>query len=166
MAVVQATEPMSFRLTKLLPFRRILIGLMRFLYCRVCGMDLHPTCQFSTTTKFDLTNPKGVHVGEQSYVAFGVTILTHDYTRGIRRHTRIGRWCFIGCRSIILPGITIGDGSIVGAGAVVVKDVPPRCIVAGNPAKIIRSDIEVGPFGRFPDATETQRREMKEFGLD
>lgn len=76
-------------------------------------------------------------------------ILAHDTTRRLHRHTRIGRRCFVGARPLILPGITIGDGSIVAAGAVVTRDVPPASVVAGNPAKVIRSDIEVGPYGRF-----------------
>ncbi len=45
---------------------------------------------------------------------------------------------FIGARSIILKGVRIGKGSIVGAGSVVSADVPPNCIVAGNPARMIR----------------------------
>ena len=51
---------------------------------------------------------------------------------------RIGNDVWIGARVIILPGITIGDGSIIGAGSVVTKNVPNYSIVAGNPAKIIR----------------------------
>ncbi len=50
----------------------------------------------------------------------------------------IGNDVWIGCFSIILKGVTIGEGAIVGAGSVVTKDVPPWTIVAGNPAKIIR----------------------------
>ena len=46
---------------------------------------------------------------------------------------------FIGARSIILKGVTIGRHSVVGAGYVVLKDVPDNCIVAGNPAKIIKN---------------------------
>lgn len=46
---------------------------------------------------------------------------------------------FIGARSIILKGVTIGEHSIVGAGSVVSKSVPDNCIVAGNPAKIVKS---------------------------
>ena len=42
----------------------------------------------------------------------------------------------------ILKGVTIGDGAIVAAGAVVTKDVPPKCIVAGVPARIIRENID------------------------
>ena len=50
----------------------------------------------------------------------------------------IGDDVFIGARSIILKGVTIGQGAIVGAGSVVTKDVPPRAIVAGNPAKVVK----------------------------
>jgi acetyltransferase-like isoleucine patch superfamily enzyme len=68
----------------------------------------------------------------------------------------VGENCFIGGRSMILPGVEIGDNSIVAAGAIVTKSVPPRSIVAGNPAVVVRSDIEVGAYGRFltADATE------------
>ena len=50
----------------------------------------------------------------------------------------IGDHVFIGARSIILKGVTIGEKAIVAAGSVVVKDVPPLTIVAGNPAKVIK----------------------------
>lgn len=49
----------------------------------------------------------------------------------------IGNRVWIGYRAIILPGITIGEGAVVGAGAVVTKDVDPFAIVAGNPARKI-----------------------------
>ena len=47
--------------------------------------------------------------------------------------------CIIGAKALILPGVTIGEGAFVAAGAVVTKDVPDWCIVAGAPAKIIRT---------------------------
>ena len=58
---------------------------------------------------------------------------------------RIGNDVWIGCLSIILKGVTIGEGAIVGAGSVVSKDVPPFTIVAGNPARVVR---ELGPDER------------------
>ena len=59
---------------------------------------------------------------------------------------------------MIMPGVTVGDESIVAAGAVVFDDVPPRSIVAGNPARVIRSDIKVGRFGRLDGADDNTRR--------
>ncbi|MDF8335546.1 acyltransferase [Novosphingobium sp. HBC54] len=136
-----------------------LLWLQRFInkariafYNRFWGMDLHPTVKVSLTAKLDRTYPKGVHIKAYSYITFGATILTHDRTRGIYKDTVIEENCFIGARAIIMPGITVGHNSIVGAGAVVTKDVPPRSIVAGNPAEIIRTDIEVGRYGRFLSA--------------
>ena len=49
---------------------------------------------------------------------------------------------WIATNAMILPGVTIGDGAIVAAGAVVTKDVPPRCMVAGVPAKVIKENVE------------------------
>lgn len=53
-------------------------------------------------------------------------------------NTTIGNDVWLGYRAAILPGVNIGDGAIIGAYAVVTKDVPPYAIVAGNPAKVIR----------------------------
>jgi len=58
-----------------------------------------------------------------------------EYARPIR----IGHDVWIGGGAIILPGVTIGDGSVVGAGSVVVHDVPPASVVVGNPARIVRA---------------------------
>ena len=69
----------------------------------------------------------------------------------------IGRDCFIGGGSLIAPGVRIGDGVIVGAGSVVLEDVPDHTIVGGNPARVLRADVEVGPFGRLKSADESVR---------
>ena len=53
----------------------------------------------------------------------------------------IGDDCWIGRRAIIMPGVNIGNGSIIGAGAVVTKDVPPFTVVGGVPAKIIKKRV-------------------------
>jgi acetyltransferase-like isoleucine patch superfamily enzyme len=145
-------------LNRFLSLRRGLVAVKRAYYVKIWGMDLHPTCTFSLSVKFDKTYPAGVHVGQETYIAFDVAILTHDLTRGLYVDTRIGSHCFIGARSIILPGIVIGEGSIVAAGSVVTKSVPPGCIVAGNPAAIVRHDIAVGPYGRLPIADSPERR--------
>lgn len=56
----------------------------------------------------------------------------------ICKDVAIGEGCWIGEKVVILPGVTIGDKAIIGAGSVVTKNVPPFCIAAGNPAKIIK----------------------------
>ncbi len=139
-------------INKLHRLRNFIIDAVRLYYTRVWGMDLHPTVQFSLSTKFDKTWPKGIHVGAHSYVAFDVRMLSHDRTRGLFLDTRIGQNCFIGGASIILPGVEIGDNCVIGAGSVVTKSVPAFSIAAGNPAQVVRTGIEVGPYGRFLDA--------------
>jgi acetyltransferase-like isoleucine patch superfamily enzyme len=53
--------------------------------------------------------------------------------------TLVKKGASIGANATILPGLTIGEGAMVGAGAVVTKDVPPRTLVVGNPARVVRS---------------------------
>lgn len=146
--------------------RRALVRAKWLYYTRFWGMDIDPTAQFSLSAHLDKTYPKGVHVGAHTYIAFDAAILSHDMIRGLYLHTRIGKHCFIGARSIILPGVQIGDESIVGAASVVTKDVPPRCIVAGNPARIVRQNINVGPYGRFVNAEETKAKLMAAGAFD
>ena len=118
------------------------------------GMDIHETASFSLSARFDRTNPRGIHIGAESYVAFETVILSHDMTRRIHCDTWIGRRCFIGGKSIILPGVRINDESIVGIGSVVTRDVPPNTVVAGNPARILRKDVRLGPYGYLLNPSE------------
>lgn len=84
-----------------------------------------------------------VYIDDRAEIAMNVTIITnnHDfYDRDILtiKDVHICRNVWIGAGAIILPGVTIGENSIVGAGSIVTKDVPANTIVAGNPAKPIR----------------------------
>ena len=123
--------------------RDSLLWLRTWYFRTVYGMKIAPDVRISFKARLDKT-----------YVAFDAIILAHDYaTRrhggGFEQVTRIGANCFIGCGSIILPGVTIGDQVIVGAGSVVTKDVPAGSIVGGNPAKVLRSDIQTIAYGRL-----------------
>jgi acetyltransferase-like isoleucine patch superfamily enzyme len=142
---------MARSLNKFIKIQRLLVGCKRLYLTKVWGMDIHPTVVMSLSARLDKTHPRGIHIAEGTYIAFDAAILAHDMTRALKTDTFIGRNCFIGARSIILPGVTIGDGSVVGSGSVVTKSVPPGSVVAGNPAQIIKSGIEVLKFGRFKD---------------
>ena len=91
-----------------------------------------------------------VNIGNHVNLAQGVTVtaLNHNYDnpekyidqQGITTQpVIIGDDVWIGAGAVILPGVSVGSHSVVAAGAVVTKDVPQRCVVAGVPAKIIRT---------------------------
>jgi acetyltransferase-like isoleucine patch superfamily enzyme len=92
-------------------------------------------------------NPKGIHIGNDTMLTKGCVVLSHDYCRSLKVDTYIGDRCFIGMNAIILPGVKIGNEVVVGAGAVVTKNVPDNCIVGGNPATIIKENIRCGRYG-------------------
>lgn len=110
-------------------------------------MRIGRACKISGSAKLDMTHPRGVIVGDYTAISFGAAILTHDFVAGRHVATEIGANCFIGARSIILPGVRIGDNSIVGAGSVVFTDVPPNTVVAGNPARAVETGIVTGKWG-------------------
>lgn len=104
----------------------------------------------------DALYPELVEIEDDVYIAGGAAIIAHmTPTPYLRRYipevafggVHIRRGAYIGVHSIILPGVTIGEGAIVGAGSVVTKDVPPLAVVAGNPARVIRNLVEEGKKG-------------------
>lgn len=118
-----------------------------FKAAKIYGNHLAPTVRLSRTTILDKTNPRGVYVSDYVYFAGGTVVLSHDMCREMRAITTIGKKCFIGANAIIMPGVTIGDEVIVGAGSVVTKDIPSNSIVGGNPAKVIRQGIHTDKYG-------------------
>lgn len=152
---VKSAKPLQRRvpnrkgaLTRLALSLRMTVLALRTAYLRqVLGMDIHPDTQISLKANLDRTNPRGIHIDQGTLVAFGVVILSHDMSRALSTDTYIGRNCFIGAHSIILPGIRVGDGCIVATGSVVTKDVEPNTVVAGNPARVIKTNIRTLKFG-------------------
>lgn len=94
---------------------------------------------------------KFIEIGDNTLIGGNVKILDNDFhpieieARNIddkdkigTKPVKIGKNCFIGCNSIILKGTVLGDGCVVGAGAVVSGNFEDNCIIAGNPARVIK----------------------------
>jgi maltose O-acetyltransferase len=85
----------------------------------------------------------GLFIGDHVATGPGVMFLTADHDpqcpqfSGRLEPVRVGDRAWLGARALVLPGVTIGEGAIVAAGAVVTRDVPPYAIVGGVPARII-----------------------------
>ena len=108
---------------------------------------------------FDLSDR--VVIGQRVSIGPQVMLLTstHEISESYRRAgalklspIRIGDGVWLGARAMVLPGVIVGDGAIVAAGAVVTKDVPPNTLVAGVPARAIRH-LEHDELS-FPTSTE------------
>lgn len=144
------------------------VGLIyrRFLAKRIikdCGKEINIERHARFSKDLKIGNYSGI--GKDTYVPGGVTIgkycmlgpeivfytQNHNFSRtdipmcqqgfGSFKPITIEDDCWLGRRVIILPGVTIGHGSIIGAGAVVSKDIPPYSVAVGNPARVIKSRI-------------------------
>ena len=124
------------------------------------NINIEKGASFGNGSKIELGDNSGigincmiigpVMIGKDVMMASEVIILTANHTfdrldipmrlQGARdvKPVRIGDDVWIGMRSIILPGVQIGRGAVIGAGAVVTKDVPEYAVVGGNPAKVIK----------------------------
>jgi maltose O-acetyltransferase len=110
------------------------------------NLRVGPRCVIGPRVTFGLDAP--ITLGRAVSISPGATLYTgtHDLGPGSRRMSRMvasrpiivedGVW--IGMKALILPGVRLGRGSVVAAGAVVGEDVPPNTLVGGNPATVIR----------------------------
>lgn len=87
--------------------------------CKILDNDFHP---IDMADRINLLND--IHGGDSDLIP--------------SREIHIGKNCFLGCNSIILKGTVLGDGCVVGAGAVVSGKFEDNCVIAGNPAKVIK----------------------------
>ncbi|MBQ0126568.1 MAG: CatB-related O-acetyltransferase [Bacteroidales bacterium] len=94
----------------------------------------------------------------QQHNRLGVSFTERDLFKTAYKTTNIGNDVWIGSCAIVLSGVNVGDGAVVGAGAVVTKDVPPYAVVGGVPAKIIRY--------RFKEDTIASLQQMQWWNWD
>lgn len=117
------------------------------------GAEIGEGTRFWCTTDAFGSEPYLISIGKDCLIAGGTKFLTHDgsvailsdlgYFDGERRDIvapiRVGDHVFIGMDAYVMPGVTIGNNVIIGVKAVVTKDVPDNSVVAGMPAKVIKT---------------------------
>ena len=121
-------------------------------YWKKCGVDTTGNFKVGYGVYFDAGNAEHIHIGDRSWITARCLLLCHkrnldNYIAGsdinqmpyIISDIFIGKGVHIGMDSIIMPGVTIGDGAIIGAGSLVTKDIPPFCVAAGRPATVMRT---------------------------
>ena len=145
-------------LNQLLALRSVIAAVRRRWLIGWHGVAVDRRSSISLSARFVAVAPGAIRIGADSLVAFKTLLLTDRDDEGAVRPIVVGERCFVGGGAMILPGVTIGDEAIIAAGAVVTQDVPPRTIVGGNPARIIRRHIVVGRFGRLAGADDNSRR--------
>lgn len=122
-------------------FPRLLSQLSRFL----TGIEIHPGARIGRG--FFIDHGNGVVIGETAEIGDNVllfhqvTLGNSDFTASGKRHPTIGNDVIIGAGAKILGPVTVGSYSLVGAGTIVTKDVPPYSVVVGNPGQVIKKRI-------------------------
>ena len=106
--------------------------------------NVHIGCDVYINPYFKCMAAGNVYIKDGAQIAMGVSIVTnnHDfYDRAVItiQDIHIGRNTWIGAGAIILPSVTVGENAVVGAGSVVTHDVAANTVVAGNPARLIRT---------------------------
>ena len=124
------------------------------------GLTVGKNVVIELTADIDDNYPYLITIGDNCSISNHVRILAHDATtfRYTNGHTRLGKVvlkedCFIGERTIILPGVTIGPNVLVAAGSVVNRDIPPNSCAAGVPARV---------YAKFDSLIERHKRQVKD----
>jgi len=128
---------------------------LRLAFYRAMGISIGHGVFVGLDTWLDDQFPELIVIEDDVVISFRVTVVVHDDARrmdailpgqadGTVAPVTLKRGCYLGAGCLILPGVTIGERAVVGAGAVVTRDVPPGKIALGVPARVTR---DIGPIG-------------------
>ena len=121
-------------------------------YWKKCGVDVQGHFRVGYGVYFDAGNAQHIHIEEGVWIAAQSLLLCHkrnlsDYCVGDDYNVTpykikdivLKKGCCIGMRSLIMPGVTVGEGAIIGAGSVVTRDIPPYTVAVGNPTVVVKT---------------------------
>ena len=111
-----------------------------------CGKNIHLGKNVFINAGCKFQDQGGIYIGDGTFIGHNVILATlnHDLNPKSRgdmwpKPIHLGKKVWIGSGAIVLPGVTIGDNSVIAAGSVVSKDVPENSVYGGNPAKLIKN---------------------------
>lgn len=116
-----------------------------------CGKNIHLGKGVFINSGCRFQDQGGITIGDYSLIGHNVVLATLNHNLNPKKRAnlipspiKIGKRVWVGSNSTLLPGITIGDNAVIGAGSVVTKDVPANAVVAGVPARIVKTiDVEI-----------------------
>ncbi len=123
---------------------RIGRGVLIYLHKNAC-LEMGKNITINSNTS--IMCAENIKIGNGTGISWGSEIIDTDFHRMSREGAvisapiEIGNHVFVGRRVMIMKGVKIGDGSVIAAGAIVTRDVPPNCLAAGIPAKVIKENI-------------------------
>ena len=120
-------------------------------YCRSIGVRVGNGCVIKRDVYFG-TEPYLIHLGNRVHLTGNVRFITHDGGVWVFREEHpdwdivapitVEDNVYIGVRAIVMPGVTIGRNSVIGAGSIVTRDIPPNSVAVGIPARVIKGTDE------------------------
>lgn len=161
-----------------LPYKLIFSKLNPVGYAKSIGVNIGNNVKiYGSSNEMFSTEPWIVHIGNDCHITKDVLFLTHDGgTLIFEKHEIqdfiltgkivVGNNSYIGTRTIILPGVTIGDNCIIGAGSIVSKDIPDNSVAVGTPARVVNTkdgylnkikDIMSGNLPQYYESLEAVR---------
>lgn len=116
-------------------------------YANWGGHHVHLGRNVYTNYGVTFVDDTSIYIGDYTMLGPNVTIATaaHPIDAGLRQKglqynlpVHIGKNCWLGAGTVVLPGVTIGDNTVIGAGSVVTKDIPANVVAVGNPCRVLR----------------------------
>lgn len=116
-------------------------------YANFGGHHVHLGNNVYTNFNLTLVDDTHIYIGDCTMIGPNVTIATagHPIEPGLRSRglqynmpVRVGKNCWLGAGVIVMPGVTIGDNTVIGAGSIVTRDIPANVVAVGNPCRVMR----------------------------
>ncbi len=128
------------------------LSVKRWLLRRI-GVKVGKNVAFGLESTVDVFYPELIEIGDNTIIGYNTVILAHEFLANELRvgEVRIGKNVTIGANCTILPGVVIGDNSVISAHSLVNSDIPPNVLAGGVPARVIRELDSTQPLEQARD---------------